>query len=107
MKKSKNAIYKNKIMEKVFRFNGFQKLLLFCIPLIIVGTAHYLSLRFGNFFPGWVRAGYIAIVLWQMFTCWAWLFISFQIHWEKSTRNLAANISAVVMAILVLLFQFF
>lgn len=93
-------------MEKVCRFNGFQKLMLFFVPLILTGSGHYLTSQIFVSIP-WILNVIIGFLfLFLMFVCWAWLVISFQIHWKRETRNIIANVSVLGIAVICLVLEF-
>ena len=89
MQTIKKILHTNKLMEKVCRFSGFQKLMLFWIPLILTGSFSYLMLQVFVFFPQSFTKISSFFLAWQMFVCWVWLFISFQVHSSGSfdSRN--------------------
>lgn len=105
MQTIKKILHTNKLMEKVCRFSGFQKLMLFWIPLILTGSFSYLMLQVFVFFPQSFTKISSFFLAWQMFVCWVWLFISFQMHWKRETRNLMANISVVSIAAALLILE--
>ncbi len=99
--KLRNALSKNRLMERVCRFGGFQKLLLFCLPVLAAGVGYHLVE--GTGLPSSLKSWINSIYLWVAMICWAWDIISFQIHWKQSSRNLAANLSIVCTAVVAII----
>ena len=87
----------NKIMDWLRGTSSFVKLLVFVIPFFCVGLVTPFREYFSDAFPHKFFDCLTWFFLCDLIFWWAYLFISFQIHWGKPKQNRIANRCTVII----------
>lgn len=107
MRKLSEVLGKNKLLNRLRGYTGFQKLLFFFIPLFFFMALYEFFVNSGYPFPHWLKNLVSVVTLWLVVTSWAYLMIGAQAHWKEKTRNLTVNITSIVLAVSLLVLSFF
>ena len=107
MKRYKNLLFKNRLMEAVSSFSGFQKLLYFFVPIFVFIPCYVIKDFLSHTTVRYLTHIMNMFILWFPLVMWCYLILSLQVHLQQRTQNLLANIFTFLFTAAILVLSFF